>query len=99
MRSHYEPEEIIADLSAEVLQHIQSFKERNRITAHTILLGAWAMLQAEMAENSDVLISMIVSGRPESLDDADSIVGLFQIQCCYVLQMARWGILTKDCPG
>ncbi|MEK4007737.1 condensation domain-containing protein [Paenibacillus sp. FSL H3-0333] len=77
MRSHYEPEEIIADLSAEVLQHIQSFKERNRITAHTILLGAWAMLQAEMAENSDVLISMIVSGRPESLDDADSIVGLF----------------------
>lgn len=77
MRSNYEPEEIIVELSGEVLQHIQACKEKSHITAHTILLGAWVKLQAEMAETNDVLVSMIVSGRPESLDEADTIVGLF----------------------
>ncbi|NUK35309.1 amino acid adenylation domain-containing protein [Streptomyces lunaelactis] len=47
------------------------------ITVNTLLQGAWAVLIGELTGRQDVVFGATVSGRPPTVTDVDSIVGLF----------------------
>ena len=47
------------------------------VTLGTLLHGAWAMLLARLNDSDTVVFGTIVSGRPEDLPGADTMVGLF----------------------
>ncbi|CAM5535383.1 Non-ribosomal peptide synthase OS=Streptomyces alboniger OX=132473 GN=CP975_00270 PE=4 SV=1 [Streptomyces alboniger] len=47
------------------------------ITVNTLLQGAWAVLIGELTGRQDVLFGATVSGRPPTVTDVDSMVGLF----------------------
>ncbi|MFC8198280.1 amino acid adenylation domain-containing protein [Streptomyces sp. NPDC057298] len=47
------------------------------ITVNTLLQGAWAVLVGELTGRQDVLFGATVSGRPPTVTDVDSMVGLF----------------------
>ena len=47
------------------------------VTVNTVVQGAWAILLGQLTARNDVLFGMTVSGRPPSLPDVDTMVGLF----------------------
>ncbi|MGA4846506.1 amino acid adenylation domain-containing protein [Streptomyces sp. G5(2025)] len=47
------------------------------ITVNTLLQGAWAVLVGALTGRQDVLFGATVSGRPPTVTDVDSMVGLF----------------------
>ncbi|MER6916881.1 amino acid adenylation domain-containing protein [Streptomyces sp. NPDC000594] len=47
------------------------------ITVNTLLQGAWAILLGELTGRQDVVFGATVSGRPPTVTDVDSMVGLF----------------------
>ncbi|HTK10154.1 MAG TPA: condensation domain-containing protein, partial [Ktedonobacteraceae bacterium] len=51
-------------LSAKVSSQMQSFKERYRITANTLVQAAWAYLLSSYSGEKDVLFGSVVAGRP-----------------------------------
>jgi non-ribosomal peptide synthase protein (TIGR01720 family) len=49
-----------------------------QLTLHSLVQGAWALVLASHARGSlDVVFGTVTSGRPESLEGAESMVGLF----------------------
>ncbi len=53
-----------------------AFARHRRMTIGTILRGAWALVLARSCGQRDVVLGATVSGRPASLEGADSIIGL-----------------------
>ncbi|MGP3979466.1 condensation domain-containing protein, partial [Streptomyces sp. 8N114] len=47
------------------------------VTVNTLVQGAWAVLLGQLTGRQDVVFGATVSGRPPSLPDVDSMVGLF----------------------
>ncbi|MEM1366477.1 MAG: amino acid adenylation domain-containing protein, partial [Cyanobacteria bacterium P01_H01_bin.15] len=69
-----EIKEQILKLSAE---KIQDWAKTARLTLNTIFQGAWALLLSRYSTQDDVLFGITVSGRPTTLSNAESMVGLF----------------------
>ncbi len=61
---------------ADVTSHLRGRLGRQGLTFSTLVYGAWALLLSRCAGRGDVLFGAVFSGRPESLPDAESIVGL-----------------------
>ncbi|MFJ8329972.1 amino acid adenylation domain-containing protein [Streptomyces sp. NPDC094437] len=53
-----------------------TFARRHRLTVNTVLQGAWSLLLARHAGESDVVFGATVSGRPANLPGADSVIGM-----------------------
>ncbi|MER5747007.1 amino acid adenylation domain-containing protein [Streptomyces sp. NPDC002225] len=53
-----------------------AFARRHRLTVNTVLQGAWALLLARHAGESDVVFGATVSGRPADLPGADAMIGM-----------------------
>ncbi|MFC9019239.1 amino acid adenylation domain-containing protein, partial [Streptomyces albidoflavus] len=53
-----------------------AFARRHRLTVNTVLQGAWTLLLARHAGESDVVFGATVSGRPADLPGADSMIGM-----------------------
>jgi non-ribosomal peptide synthetase component F len=49
----------------------------NRLTLHTQMVGAWALLLAHTSGQDDVVFGVVASGRPPDLPGVDAMVGLF----------------------
>ncbi|HYT31726.1 MAG TPA: amino acid adenylation domain-containing protein, partial [Thermoanaerobaculia bacterium] len=64
-------------LSPKASSELQSFARRHRLTMNTIVQGAWALLASRYSGEEDVLFGSTVSGRPASLPDVESMIGLF----------------------
>ena len=64
-------------LSVEQTRRLQADAARLRVTANTLLMGAWAMLLARHAESDDVTFGVTVSERPAEIDEVDRAVGLY----------------------
>jgi amino acid adenylation domain-containing protein/non-ribosomal peptide synthase protein (TIGR01720 family) len=64
-------------LDAEETARLQDWIRRQRITANTLVLGAWARLLQSYANSEDVVFGVTVSGRPASLDGSGEMIGLF----------------------
>ncbi|MGW0246372.1 non-ribosomal peptide synthase/polyketide synthase [Nocardia goodfellowii] len=47
------------------------------VTANTVVQAAWGILLAAMTGRRDVVVGATVSGRPPTIPDVDSMVGLF----------------------
>ena len=62
---------------ADLARQIQVFLLTQRITINTLCQGVWAYLLAHYTQQTDVTFGVTVSGRPTTLADADSRVGLF----------------------
>src|SRR5690606_37380264 len=63
-------------LSAEASGALSAFARRHRLTVNTVLQGAWALLLARHAGVDDVVFGATVSGRPDQLAGAESMVGM-----------------------
>ncbi len=55
---------------------LRAFARDRRMTLGTLLRGAWGLVLARSSGERDVVLGATVSGRPASLEGADSIVGL-----------------------
>jgi amino acid adenylation domain-containing protein len=64
-------------LSAQDTEGLQSFARSNRLTVNTLIAGAWAILVSRYSGEEDVLFGETVAGRPSSLANVESMVGLF----------------------
>ncbi|MGW1892943.1 amino acid adenylation domain-containing protein [Streptomyces sp. NPDC002004] len=64
-------------LSRETTAALQGAARRERITLSTLVQGAWAVLLRRYGGERDVLLGMVASGRPPSIDGVESMVGCF----------------------
>lgn len=56
---------------------VQALARRLRVTANTVLHGAWALLLSRATGDDDVVFGTVVAGRPDDLPGAERMVGLF----------------------
>ncbi|UED72197.1 type I polyketide synthase [Brevibacillus sp. DP1.3A] len=66
------------------------------LTLSTIVIGAWALCQAEQSGTDDVLISLITSGRTANLEGLDAMVGLFTNSLPVRIQLGSGGDPTQQ---
>ncbi|HZM74979.1 MAG TPA: amino acid adenylation domain-containing protein, partial [Candidatus Limnocylindrales bacterium] len=66
-----------AGLPAEPFARLRDFAQRHGLTVNTVVQGAWALLLSRYNATTDVCFGVTVSGRPEELPAAESIVGIF----------------------
>ena len=64
-------------LGAEPASRIQAAGRKLRLTANTLIQGAWAILLSRYSGEDDVVYGATVSGRPAALQGVESIVGPF----------------------
>lgn len=74
-RQTYESQQIT--LSVETSTALQSLARQQEVTLNTVTQGAWALLLSRYSGESDVVFGVTVSGRPFSLEGAESIIGPF----------------------
>lgn len=64
-------------LQPETVTALETFCQKHRITQNTLVQAAWAFLLSRYSGEKDVVYGSIVSGRPASLPQVESMVGLF----------------------
>ncbi|MFJ4577652.1 condensation domain-containing protein, partial [Streptomyces sp. NPDC088846] len=64
-------------LDAEAAARLNDFARTHRLTANTVVQGAWALLLSRYSGSDDVVFGSTVAGRSTELADSESIVGLF----------------------
>ncbi len=64
-------------LSDTITATINSFARQHHLTANTVVLGAWALLLSYCSGKQDVLFGKVMSGRPATMIEVESMVGLF----------------------
>ena len=66
-----------AGLSDEVSERLARTARRAGLTLGTVVQGAWALLLSRYSGEPDVLFGTTVSGRPDDLPGAESMIGMF----------------------
>ncbi len=56
---------------------MRAFVRRHHLTLNTLFLGVWALLLSRYSNEDDVVFGVTGSGRPETLDGVEAMVGLF----------------------
>ncbi|MFI9262198.1 amino acid adenylation domain-containing protein [Streptomyces sioyaensis] len=56
---------------------LRRFARAHRLTLNTVVQGAWSLLLSRYSGSEDVVYGNTASGRPASLPEAESMVGLF----------------------
>jgi hypothetical protein len=64
-------------VSGETAAALAMLARENRLTLHTQMVGAWALLLAHTSGQDDVVFGVVASGRPPDLPGVDAMVGLF----------------------
>jgi amino acid adenylation domain-containing protein len=64
-------------LSLEATQALQAIARKHRLTMHTIVQGAWALLLRRYSGQSDVLFGDVVAGRPAEIAGIETMMGMF----------------------
>ncbi|MBG1241152.1 non-ribosomal peptide synthetase [Nostoc sp. NZL] len=64
-------------LSQTVTEKLQYAARQYHLTLNNLVQGAWALLMSRYSGESDVVFGATVSGRPPTLEQVDSMVGLF----------------------
>ncbi len=73
--SNYEEHSV--RFSTELTDALRNTAAAARVTVNTLMQGAWALLLSRYANEEDVLFGTVVSGRPDSLEGVDRMVGMF----------------------
>jgi hypothetical protein len=61
----------------EVAAALAAQAREGRLTLHTQMAGAWALLLSHLSGHDDVVFGVVASGRPPDLPGVDGMVGLF----------------------
>jgi amino acid adenylation domain-containing protein/thioester reductase-like protein len=64
-------------LSASQTAAMRSLVRQHQLTLNSLIQGTWAWLLSYYSGETDVVFGVIVSGRPVTLDGAESMLGLF----------------------
>ncbi|HEX9334746.1 MAG TPA: amino acid adenylation domain-containing protein, partial [Pseudonocardiaceae bacterium] len=64
-------------LDIEASHRVRELAQRNGLTVHTVVQGAFALLLSRYTGQSEVVFGTTVSGRPPELPGVESIIGLF----------------------
>jgi non-ribosomal peptide synthase protein (TIGR01720 family) len=64
-------------LSPESTAALEAFSRRERMTANTVIQGAWGLLLSRYSGREDVLFGATVSGRSAPIPGVETAVGLF----------------------
>ena len=72
-----ENREISYEIKNNLWDRILQFAKENKIRISSILYGAWGILLQKLNNSEDVFLGTTVSGRPESINNIDNMVGLF----------------------
>ena len=64
-------------LSLEATKALQSIARKHRLTMHTIVQGAWALLVRCYSGQNDVLFGDVVAGRPTEIAGIETMIGMF----------------------
>ncbi|MBD2498497.1 non-ribosomal peptide synthetase [Nostoc sp. FACHB-280] len=64
-------------LTPEATTALQNFARKHQLTMNNLVQGTWALLLCYYSQETDVVFGATVSGRPPSLIDVESMVGLF----------------------
>ncbi|HEX8282851.1 MAG TPA: amino acid adenylation domain-containing protein [Pyrinomonadaceae bacterium] len=64
-------------LSLEATRALQATARRHRLTMHTVVQGAWALLLSRYSGERDVLFGDVVAGRPAEIEGIETMVGMF----------------------
>ncbi|WP_341528318.1 amino acid adenylation domain-containing protein [Nostoc sp. UHCC 0302] len=64
-------------LSQTVTEKLQYAARQHHLTLNNLVQGAWALLISRYSGESDIVFGATVSGRPPTLEQVDSMVGLF----------------------
>ncbi|MBW4677593.1 MAG: amino acid adenylation domain-containing protein, partial [Desmonostoc geniculatum HA4340-LM1] len=75
LKNDYAEQEI--QLSAVTTAALQSLAQQHQLTLNTLVQGAWALLLSCYTGQDDVVFGAVASGRPPTLAQAESMVGLF----------------------
>jgi acyl carrier protein len=68
-------DDVIIELDEAITLQINTFLRRHRLTLTTLVQAVWALLLSKYGDTDDVVFGTTVSGRPSSLEGAESIVG------------------------
>src|SRR5947209_3884261 len=64
-------------LDARTTAALQRIARQYQVTLNTVVRGAWALLLSRYTGQADVVFGATVAGRPVSLHDVDTMIGLF----------------------
>jgi amino acid adenylation domain-containing protein len=64
-------------LSNTLTAALKSLGQRQHLTLNTLVQGAWALLLSRYTTQEDVVFGAVVSGRPSTLPNVESMVGMF----------------------
>jgi amino acid adenylation domain-containing protein len=64
-------------LPLKLTAELQSFARRYHLTLNTVILGAWSLLLSRYTGEPEIVVGVIVSGRPETVSGVESMVGNF----------------------
>jgi amino acid adenylation domain-containing protein len=67
----------ILHLSHQETTALQSLARQQQLTLNTIFQGAWGILLSRYSGENDIVFGGVVSGRPTTLTDVESMVGVF----------------------
>lgn len=64
-------------LSPELTSQLQTFAKQHQLTLNTLIQGAFALMLRRYSGENDVVFGVTCAGRPATLTNAESMVGLF----------------------
>jgi len=70
-------EQLRSELPEGLSARLRAFAAQHRMTLSTVVQGAWAILLARYAAETDVVFGTTVSGRPAYLPGIETMLGLF----------------------
>ncbi|GAB1543623.1 hypothetical protein NUACC21_62980 [Scytonema sp. NUACC21] len=66
-----------AHLPTSVTAKLQALAQQYHLTLNTLIQGVWALLLSRYSGNLDIVFGVTVSGRPPTLAEVESMIGLF----------------------
>ncbi len=84
-------------LAAGDTARLREWAARNGFTLNTAVLFAWAVVLGRLSDRRDVVFGSIVSGRPENVPGAETMVGLFINAVPVVQQISRTDSVVEQC--
>ncbi|MBC8034393.1 MAG: amino acid adenylation domain-containing protein, partial [Chitinophagaceae bacterium] len=69
------PGSLLLNIDATISEQTQKFAKRNRITINTVMQGIWSYLLHKYTGATQVVYGVIVSGRPDDLQEIEERVG------------------------
>lgn len=73
----YRYAEVVCLISLENSRRLKAFANSRQITLNTIIQTLWAIILGRYNETRDVVMGIVVSGRPADIEGVESMVGLF----------------------